>query len=131
MILVDTSVWIDYFNGVQTWQADTLDAILSDELVLVGDIILAEILQGFDKDSEYKKAKEALESFECIDLGGKKLAIKTASNFRFLRSKGVTIRKTVDMLIGTWCIESEVALLHNDKDFDRIAMHLPLKVIRN
>ena len=131
MILVDTSVWIDYFNGVQTWQTDTLDAILSEELVLVGDIILAEILQGFDKDSDYKKAEEALEPFECIDLGGKKLAFKTASNFRFLRSKGVTIRKTVDMLIGTWCIESGVALLHNDKDFDRIAIHLPLRVIRN
>jgi predicted nucleic acid-binding protein len=131
MILVDTSVWIDYFNGVQTWQVEALDSILSEELVLVGDIILAEILQGFDKDSDYKKAKEALEPFECIDLGGKKLAIKTASNFRFLRSKGVTIRKTVDMLIGTWCIESEVELLHNDKDFDRIALHLPLKVIRN
>lgn len=131
MILVDTSVWIDYFNGVETWQVDTLDSILSEELVLVGDIILAEILQRFDKDSDYNKAKEGLEPFECIDLGGKKLAIKTASNFRFLRSKGITIRKTVDMLIGTWCIESEIDLLHNDKDFDRIALHLPLKVIRN
>lgn len=105
MILVDTGVWIDYFNGVQTWQVDSLDSILSEELVLAGDIILAEILQGFDKDSDYKKAKEALEPFESIDLGGKKLAIKTAFNFRFLRSKGVTIRKTANMLIGTWCIE--------------------------
>lgn len=131
MILVDTTVWIDYFNGVQTWQVDALDSFLSEELVLIGDIILAEILQGFDKDSDYKRAKEALEPFECIDLGGKKLAIKTASNFRFLRSKGVTIRKTVDMLIATWCIETEVDLLHNDKDFDRIALHLPLKVIDN
>jgi len=131
MILVDTSVWIDYFNGVQTWQTDSLDTILSEDSVLIGDIILAEILQGFDKDSDYKKAKEALEPLECIDLGGKKMAIKTASNFRFLRSKGVTIRKTVDMLIGTWCIETEIELLHNDKDFDRIALHLPLKVIKN
>ncbi len=129
MILVDTSVWIDYFNGVQTWQVDALDSILSDELVLIGDIILAEILQGFEKDSDYKKARVALEPFDCIDLGGKNLAIKTANNFRFLRSNGVTVRKTVDMLIGTWCIESGVALLHNDKDFDRIAMYLPLKVI--
>lgn len=131
MTLVDTSVWIDYFNGVQTWQVDVLDSILSKELVLLGDIILAEILQGFDKDSDSKKATEALDPFECIDLGGKKLAIKTAFNFRFLRSKGVTIRKTVDMLIGTWCIESEVELLHNDRDIDQIALHLPLKVIRN
>ena len=131
MILVDTSVWIDYFNGARSWQVDFFDTILSEESVLVGDIILAEILQGFDSDSDYKKAKEALDPLECIDLGGKKLAIKTASNFRFLRSKGVTIRKTVDMLIGTWCIETEIELLHNDKDFDRIALHLPLKVIKN
>ena len=131
MILVDTTVWIDYFNGVQSWQVDALDSFLSDELVLIGDIILAELLQGFGKDSDFKQAKEALEPFECIDLGGKKLAIKTASNFRFLRSKGVTIRKTVDMFIATWCIESEVELLHNDKDFDRIALYLPLKVIRH
>jgi len=131
MILVDTSVWIDYFNGTQSWQVEFFDSILSEESVLVGDIILAEILQGFDSDSDYKKAKEALAPLECIDLGGKKLAIKTASNFRFLRSKGVTIRKTVDMLIGTWCIETEIELLHNDKDFDRIALHLPLKVIKN
>lgn len=131
MILVDTTVWIDYFNGVQSWQVDALDSFLSDELVVIGDIILAELLQGFDKDSDYKQAKEAMEPIECIDLGGKKLAINTASNFRFLRSKGVTIRKTVDMLIGTWCIESKVMLLHNDKDFDLMAQHLPLKVIRN
>lgn len=131
MILVHTTVWIDYFNGVQSWQVDALDSFLSEELVLIGDIILAEILQGFDKESDYKKAKEALDPFECMDLGGKKLAIKTADNFRYLRSKGVTIRKTVDMLIGTWCIESKVELLHNDKDFDQIALHLPLKVIRD
>lgn len=131
MILVDTSVWINYFNGAQSWQVDLFHTILSEESVLIGDIILAEILQGFDSDSDYKKAKEALDPLECIELGGKKLAIKTASNIRFLRSKGVTIRKTVDMLIGTWCIETEIELLHNDKDFDQIALHLPLKVIKN
>ncbi|MCC5913634.1 MAG: PIN domain nuclease [Balneolaceae bacterium] len=130
MILVDTSVWIDYFNGVQCWQTDSLDSLLSEELVLVGDIILAEILQGFDKDSDYNRAKKALEPFDCIDLAGKGLAIKTAANFRFLRSKGFTVLKTVDILIGTWCIEAGVELLHNDKDFDRIALHLPLKVIQ-
>lgn len=129
MILVDTSVWIDYFNGIQNWQVEKLDSTLPDELVLIGDVILAEILQGFDKDSDYNKAKEALECLECVDLGGKNMAIKTASNFRFLRSKGITIRKTVDMLIGTWCIEYSIELLHNDKDFDRIALYLPLQII--
>ena len=129
MILADTSVWIDYFNGINNWQTDSLDRSLSDETVLIGDIILAEILQGFDSDTDFGKAKEALDSLECIHLGGKELAIKAASNFRLLRSKGVTIRKTVDMLIGTWCIETNVSLLHNDKDFDKIAKNLPLKII--
>lgn len=128
MILVDTSVWIDYFNGVSTKQTDSLDRILSEQTVLIGDIILTEILQGFDSDKEFKLAKQALEPLDCVHLGGKSLAIKAASNFRFLRSKGITIRKTVDMLICSWCIEHEVELLHNDKDFDQIATQLPLQI---
>ena len=128
MILVDTSVWIDYFNGVENKQTESLDRILSEQTVLVGDIILTEILQGFDSDKEFRLAKQALEPLDCVHLGGKSLAIKAASNFRFLRSKGVTVRKTVDMLIGSWCIEHEVELLHNDKDFDQIATQLPLKI---
>lgn len=128
MILVDTSVWIDYFNGVSTKQTDSLDWILSAQTALMGDIILTEILQGFDSDKEFKLVREALDVLDCVQLGGKSLAIKTASNFRFLRSKGITIRKTVDMLIGSWCIEHEVKLLHNDKDFDQIATQLPLQI---
>ena len=128
MILVDTSVWIDYFNGVENKQTESLDRILSEQSVLMGDIILTEILQGFDTDKEFRLAKQALEPLDCVHLGGKSLAIKAASNFRFLRSKGVTIRKTVDMLIGSWCIEHEVELLHNDRDFDQIATQLPLQI---
>ena len=128
MILVDTSIWIDYFNGIENKQAKSLDWILSEQSVLVGDIILTEILQGFDSDKEFRLAKQALDPLDCVHLGGKSLAIKAASNFRFLRSKGVTIRKTVDMLIGSWCIEHEVELLHNDKDFDQIATQLPLQI---
>ena len=128
MILVDTSVWIDYFNGVENKQTENLDRILSEQSVLLGDIILTEILQGFDSDKEFRLAKQALEPLDCVHLGGKSLAIKAASNFRFLRSKGVTIRKTVDMLIGSWCIEHEVDLLHNDKDFNQIATQLPLQI---
>ena len=128
MILVDTSVWIDYFNGVSTKQTDTLDRILSEQSVLAGDIILTEILQGFDSDKEFRLAKQALDPLDCVHLGGKTLAIKAASNFRFLRSKGVTIRKTIDMLIGSLCIEHEVELLHNDKEFDQIATQLPLQI---
>ena len=118
MILVDTSVWIDYFNGIKNKQTENLDRILSEQSVLVGDIMLTEILQGFDSDKEFRLARQALDPLDCVHLGGKSLAIKAASNFRFLRSKGVTIRKTADMLIGSWCIAHEVELLHNDKDFD-------------
>lgn len=131
MILVDTSVWIDYFNGIENKQTEYFDRILSEESVLLGDIILAEILQGFDSDKDFRLAKQALDPLDCVHLGGKRLAIKAATNFRFLRSKGVTIRKTVDMLIGTWCIEHEVELLHNDKDFNQIATQLPLKICGN
>ena len=128
MILVDTSVWIDYFNGVENRQTEILDRILSEQSVLIGDIILTEILQGFDSDKDYRLAKQALDPLDCVHLGGKSLAIEAASNFRHLRSKGITIRKTVDMLIASWCIEHDVELLHNDKDFDRIAKELPLRV---
>ncbi|MCW9706387.1 type II toxin-antitoxin system VapC family toxin [Fodinibius salsisoli] len=128
MILVDTSVWVDYFNGIENQQTESLDQVLSEQSVLLGDIILTEILQGFDSDKEFRLAKQALDPLDCVHLGGKSLAIKAASNFRFLRSKGVTIRKTVDMLIGSWCIEHEVELLHNDKDFDQIATQLPLQI---
>ena len=128
MILVDTSVWIDYFNGVENTQTESLDRILSEQSVLLGDIILTEILQGFDSDKEFSLAKQALDPLDCVHLGGKPLAIKAAFNFRFLRSKGITVRKTVDMLIGSWCIEHEIELLHNDKDFDRIATQLPLQI---
>src|SRR6056297_989795 len=128
MILVDTSVWIDYFNGVSTKQTEILDRVLSKETVLIGDIILTEILQGFDRDNEFRLARQALDPLDCVHLGGKTLAVKAASDFRFLRSKGVTIRKTVDMLIGSWCIEHDVELLHNNKDFDQIATQLPLQI---
>jgi predicted nucleic acid-binding protein len=98
MILADTSVWIDYFNGTENKQTESLDRILSEQSVIVGDIILTEILQGFDSNKEFNLAKQALDPLDCVQLGGKSLAIKAASNFRFLRSKGITIRKSVDML---------------------------------
>jgi hypothetical protein len=128
MILVDTSVWIDYFNGVLTDQTEFLDRMLSEKTVLIGDIILTEILQGFADDKDFRSARRALDPLECVHLGGKSLAVTAASNFRFLRAKGVNIRKTVDMLIGSWCIEHGLELLHNDKDFDQMATHLPLKI---
>jgi hypothetical protein len=121
MIIVDTSVWIDYFNGLQNEHTIKLDELLSSELVAIGDIILTEILQGFRKDSDYRKAKEALDSLICYVISNKEIAIKSADNFRYLRKKGFTVRKTTDMLIGAFCIKNKIPLLHNDKDF------LPLK----
>lgn len=129
MILVDTSVWIDYFNGNKTTQTENLDHLLSEDSILMGDIILAELLQGFKRDRDFRKAKKELWLLKCVHLGGKSLALKAAMNFRFLRSKGITIRKTVDMLIGSWCIEHKIPLLHNDKDFDQMAQHLPLEIV--
>ncbi|MBI9038464.1 MAG: PIN domain nuclease [Bacteroidales bacterium] len=117
MILVDTSVWIDYFNGKINKYTNKLEEILTTEQVIMGDIILAEILQGFRKDSEFNKAKKALGYLDCYSICSKEIAIKSAENFRFLRKKGFTIRKTTDMLIGTYCIENQIVLLHNDKDF--------------
>ncbi len=117
MILADTSVWIDYFNGKINNHTNKLDELLSKEQVILGDIILAEILQGFRKDSDFNKAKEALDFLDCYSISNRKIAIQSAENFRYLRKKGVTIRKTTDMLIGTFCIENKIPLLHNDKDF--------------
>jgi len=129
MILVDTSVWIDYFNGVRNWQNDALDDALSENWVLTGDIILAEILQGFDRDSDFHRARQALDSLECVGLGGKALALEAATHYRTLRSQGVTVRKPVDMLIATYCIRTGTTLLHNDRDFECIAAALPLETV--
>ena len=130
MILIDSSVWIDYFNGVDSNKTKLFDTVLESQSILLGDVILAEVLQGFDKDDDFDKVKEYLSWLECVSLVGREIAIRSSANYRFLRSNGVTIRKTVDMLIGTWCIENRISLLHNDKDFDRIAMYLPLETVK-
>jgi len=129
MIVVDSSVWTDYFNGVVTDQTDRLDASLSGELVVIGDIILAEVLQGFKRDSDFRKAKQLLDALVFKEMLGRELAVKSAQNYRRLRKKGVTVRKTVDVMIATFCIEKGLALLHSDKDFDPMTKHLGLKSV--
>lgn len=129
MIVVDSSVWIDYFNGVVTDQTDRLDASLSGELVVMGDIILAEVLQGFKRDSDFRKAKQLLDALVFKEMLGRELAVKSAQNYRRLRKKGVTVRKTVDVMIATFCIEKGLALLHSDKDFDPMTKHLGLRSV--
>jgi predicted nucleic acid-binding protein len=127
MILVDSSVWVDYFNGTITQETDFLDALLGAEPVAIGDLILAEVLQGFRSDADYEAAKELLASLTTYDLLGTALAIKTADNYRTLRRRGITVRKTVDAIIATFCIERRTPLLYSDRDFDPFVKHLGLK----
>lgn len=129
MILVDSSVWISYFNGDQIWQADLLDDLLSTEPLLIGDLILTEVLQGFKTDKDYQKAKYFLGLLEFRELGGYEIAVKSSSNYRELRKKGITVRKTIDVIIGTYCIENNISLLHNDHDFLPMENHLGLQTI--
>ena len=117
MILVDSSVWIDYFNGKRTPQSEWLHSALGNEFIVMGDLILAEVLQGFKKDSDFNKVKEMFLNFPFMEMLGLELAVKGAENYRFLRKKGVTVRKTIDILIGTFCIHHKISLLHDDQDF--------------
>ena len=126
MILVDSSVWIDYFRGNATPSAEMLDNLLGNEPLTIGDLILTEVLQGFDSAREFNRAKKLLLSLEVIELGGREIAIQAAKNFRALRALGVTVRKTMDTIIATRCIESGYTLLHCDRDFEPFAKHLGL-----
>jgi len=130
MIVVDSSVWINYFNGVDTWQTDLLDRFLPEVPVLMGDLILTKVLQGFKNDQDFEKAKNALNTLLFYQMGGRRVAMQSAQNYRILRKKGVTIRKTIDIIIGTFCILQNFSLLHDDKDFDPIVKYLSLKTIQ-
>ncbi len=127
MILVDSSVWIDYFRGTQTPQTEKLDGLLSSELVAVGDLILTEVLQGFGSERDFNEARRLLTSLLIVELGGQDVAIQAARNFRILRGQRITIRKTIDTIIATRCIESGFILLYSDRDFDPFVQHLGLR----
>ena len=128
MILVDSSVWVDYFNGRKTRQTDRLHEALGREVVVVGDLILTEVLQGFVRDLDFKTAKDLLLRFDLVEMLGRDVALKSAANYRFLRRKGVTVRKTIDVIIATFCLENDIILLHDDRDFDPFEEHLGLAV---
>ncbi|MCB9006904.1 MAG: PIN domain nuclease [Ardenticatenaceae bacterium] len=128
-LLVDSSVWIDYFNGTITPQTDFLDAALGEQEIIVGDLILAEVLQGFRQQHEFELAQTALLSFSVVPIVGQKVAIQSAKNYRFLRQNGVTIRKTIDCLIATFCIENRIQLLQADRDFNGFVQHFDLQVV--
>ena len=127
MILVDSSVWIDYFRGDASPQVEKLDSLLGTEPIATGDLILTEVLQGFISDQDFNQAKKLLTSLVVVDLAGREIAIKAARNFRALRELGITVRKTIDTVIATRCIESKLVLLYSDRDFDPFVEHLGLK----
>lgn len=127
MIFVDSSVWIDYFRGTATVEADRLDALLGVEELVVGDVVLAEVLQGFDADRDFNTALSLFETLTIIEVGGRETAVEAARNFRRLRAKGVTVRKTIDTLIATHCMLSGTPLLYSDRDFDPFVEHLGLR----
>ena len=126
MVFVDSSVWIDYFNGNQTPETEKLDSILGTSPIWIGDIVLTEVLQGFRNDNDFNTAKELLTSLVIVNVLDTNIALKSADNFRALRKKGVTVRKTIDVIIATYCIENSASLLHSDKDFIPFHKHLKL-----
>ena len=126
MILVDTSIWIDFFNGKISVETNLLDTALAEGNVIMGDLILLEILQGIRNDSEYQKTLKALKTLENFELFGKSMILDCAGNFRILRKKGLMIRKTADLIIATFCIRNKIPLLFSDKDFVPFVKHLGL-----
>ena len=129
MILVDSSVWIDYFNGKKSAQTDWLDSSLGNTPIIIGDLILTEVLQGFQSDKDFTVARDLLLRMPFIAMSGRALALESAMNYRLLRKKGVTVRKTIDVMIGTFCIHYQLPLLHSDKDFDPMVKFAGLKTV--
>lgn len=127
MILVDSSVWIDFFNARQTPHTLFLKSSIGNAQLLIGDIILAEVLQGFDTDREFESALDRLRQFDPLAIASRDVAIEAARNHRRLRGLGITIRKAIDTLIATRCVMGGVALLYRDRDFDPFVRHLGLK----
>ena len=126
MIVVDSSVWIDFFRGAATSQCDRLEELLGGEIVAIGDLVLTEVLQGFNRETDYRQALNLLTGLTIIEIGGRDIALAAARNYRTLRLLGVTVRKTIDTLIATRCIEDDYALLYSDRDFDPFVEFLGL-----
>jgi predicted nucleic acid-binding protein len=126
VIVVDSSVWIDFLNGRNASHVRQLRAVLGKEEVIIGDLMLCEVLQGLENERAARQVEALLRRFEIVPMAGDAIAVAAARNFRFLRRRGITVRKTIDLLIGTWCIENRRPLLHNDSDFRSMARHLGL-----
>lgn len=129
MILVDSSVWIDYLRGTVTPQTDTLDSLLGVTPLAIGDLILTEVLQGCPTDREFQAVRKTLEALTWVTLGGPDVAVLAAKHFRQLRARGITVRKTIDTVIATRCIVDGLELLHGDRDFDPFEKYLGLRCV--
>jgi predicted nucleic acid-binding protein len=126
LIVVDSSVWIDFLNGRNAPHVRRLRAVLGTDEVIVGDLMLCEVLQGLGSERATREVEALLLRFEIVPMAGEEIAVIAARNFRSLRKRGITVRKTIDLLIGAWCIENRRPLLHNDSDFRPMARHLGL-----
>ncbi len=129
MILVDSSVWIDLLNNIVTEPVARLRALIPTNPILVGDLILCEVLQGLRTEAQAKLVERSLSRFEAVSLLDPDLAIKAAANYRFLRRQGITVRRTIDLIIGTFCVERGHALLHDDRDFEPMERLLGLSTV--
>ena len=126
MILVDSSVWIDYLRGCSNEETDLLDRLLGVEPVAIGDLVLTEVLQGIGKDADYVRTKDMFSTLDFVSIGGEVVALEAARNYRRLRSLGITVRKTIDTLIATRCIHDDIPFLFTDRDFQPFVAHLGL-----
>ncbi len=129
MTVVDTTVWIDYLEGTANPHTEWLDRELGSQPLALTDLIFCEILQGIRSDTEFTRVRRKLSNFDVFDTGGQEMALAAAQNYRFLRSRGHTVRKTIDCLIATFCLMEGHALLHRDRDFDSFEKYLSLRVI--
>jgi len=126
VIVVDSSVWIDFLNGRNAPHVKQLRASLGVEEIIIGDLMLCEVLQGLHNERAAQEVEALLRRFEIAPMVGDAIAVAAARNFRLLRRRGITVHKTIDLLIGTWCIENRAPLLHNDSDFHPMTRHLGL-----
>ncbi len=131
MVIVDTTVWIDYLGGISNWQTSWLDRELGHQRLGLTDLILCEVLQGIRNDAAFTQARRDLLKFRLFDTGGTEMAVAAAQNYRSLRATGHTVRKTIDCLIATFCLKAGHELLHRDHDFDPFEKHLGLRVIHS
>jgi predicted nucleic acid-binding protein len=129
VIVVDSSVWIDFLNGRNAPHVRRLGFLLGSEEIIIGDLMLCEVLQGLASEQAARDVEILLRRFTVVEMVGEAIAVSAARNFRRLRQRGITVRKTIDLLIGTWCIDNRTPLLHNDNDFRAMARHLGLREI--